>query len=141
MWFYIADGAPRSPDELFDNVIDPILEWSRQPIGAGEVIGGAEESLGLLYWNVPENVIDLAAQDLRQLATKIGILIENEDAMVIDCLLEEFRGGEVICDEAVPPPTNRIPLRDWFWVAIALIILQLLYLISKLKIVRTWLES
>ncbi|CAI2352669.1 unnamed protein product [Caenorhabditis sp. 36 PRJEB53466] len=144
MWFYIPQGAPRGPDELFANVVDPLLAWSRRPSGVGEAIGAAEDCLGLLYWNAPARCVDVAAQELRRLARRIGITIENEDAMVIDCLVEEFGGGYPDDEEDVEEEgrvgveeedaPRRIPLRDWFWVGIALIILQLFYLASKFEL-------
>ncbi|CAO4378038.1 unnamed protein product [Caenorhabditis nigoni] len=138
MWFYIPSGAsPRSPDELFANVFDPILNWNCAPTGDGEAIGCADDALALLYWNAPGDVIHLGAEELKKIARRLGIVIENEDAMVIDCLEEDFSGGATSSedDEDVP---RRIPLFDWFWVGIALIVLQMLYLASKFDFFRDW---
>ncbi|CAL2043944.1 unnamed protein product [Caenorhabditis brenneri] len=137
MWFYIPNGAPRSPDELFANVFDPLLEWNRAPSGVGEAIGSAEDSLALLQWNAPNVVAQLGAEELKKLAKRLGIVIENEDAMVIDCLEEDFSSHADSSDVMEDAP-RRIPLFDWFWLGIALIVLQLLYLASKFDFVRDW---
>lgn len=138
MWFYIPviGAPPRSPDELFVNVFDPILQWNRAPSGCGEAIGSAEDALALLYWNAPGDVIHLGGEELKKIAKRLGIVIENEDAMVIDCLQEDF-SAVTSADEEEDVP-RRIPLFDWFWLGIALIFLQLLYLASKFDFFRDW---
>uniref|UniRef100_A0A1I7T5I2 RWD domain-containing protein n=1 Tax=Caenorhabditis tropicalis TaxID=1561998 RepID=A0A1I7T5I2_9PELO len=135
MWFYIPSGSPRSADELFANVVDPLLEWNRCPSGTGEAIGCAEDALALLHWNAPGEEV---AEGLKKLAQRLGIVIENEDAMVIDCNEEDFSLGHVSPNDDMDDAPRRIPLFDWFWLGIALIILQLIYLASKLEIVRDW---
>ncbi|CTQ86757.1 uncharacterized protein CELE_C39F7.1 [Caenorhabditis elegans] len=137
MWFYI--GAPRSSDELFENVIDPLLQWNRAPSGSGELIGSAEDALALLHWNAAGEVAVLGARELKKLASRLGIVIENEDAMVIDCLEEDFSSNAATATSSDEPEVpRRIPIFDMFWVGIALIILQLLYLLSKFDFFREW---
>ncbi|KAF1754271.1 hypothetical protein GCK72_020831 [Caenorhabditis remanei] len=138
MWFYIPTGAPRSPDDLFENVIAPLLEWNRAPTGVGEIIASAEDALALLYWNAPGDVIHLGAEELKKIARRLGIVIENEDAMVIDCLEEDFSATATSPDDVDEEGPRRIPLFDWFWVGIALIVLQLVYLASKFDFFRDW---
>lgn len=66
-----------------------------------------------------------------------SIRIENSDAMVVDLEMEEFAESDAEGD-AEDAPRRMIPLRDYFWVGIALAFLQFLYLLSKFEYFQKW---